>query len=86
MLVARGPFSAEAERDVLTTHGIEWLVTKNAGGEATHGKLVAARALGLRVIMVQRPQVPARSSTDSVDRVMHWLAHGCVDGAAPSRA
>jgi precorrin-6A/cobalt-precorrin-6A reductase len=69
---------------LLTTHCIEWLVTKNAGGEATRGKLEAARALGLRVIMVQRPQVPARAHTDSVDRVMHWLAHGCADGTAPS--
>ena len=84
VLVARGPFGAEAERALLATHGIEWLVTKNAGGEATRGKLEAARALGLRVIMVQRPQVPARASTDQVDAVMHWLAHATVPGATAS--
>ena len=84
VLVARGPFGAEAERALLATHGIEWLVTKNAGGEATRGKLEAARALGLRVIMVQRPQVPARASTDQVDAVMHWLVHAAVPGATAS--
>ena len=51
---------------------------------ATRGKLEAARALGLRVIMVQRPQVPARASTDQVDAVMHWLAHAAVPGATAS--
>lgn len=81
VLVARGPFGAEGERALLTEHHIEWLVTKNAGGEATRGKLEAARALGLPVIMVQRPDVPARRRTGSVDSVMHWLAHEGVAGA-----
>ncbi|WP_414647120.1 precorrin-6A/cobalt-precorrin-6A reductase, partial [Delftia acidovorans] len=46
-MLGRGPFSADDDEALLRTHGIEWLVAKNAGGEATRGKLDAARALGL---------------------------------------
>jgi precorrin-6A/cobalt-precorrin-6A reductase len=37
---------------------LSWLVTKNAGGADTEAKLIAARALGIPVIMVERPVKP----------------------------
>ncbi|MBD0310171.1 MAG: precorrin-6A/cobalt-precorrin-6A reductase, partial [Microcoleus sp. T1-bin1] len=42
---------------------IDTIVSKNSGGEATYAKIVAARELGIPVVMVQRPQIP------DVDRV-----------------
>ena len=58
VILARPPFSFEAESDLLTKHRITHLVTKNAGGAQTEAKLAAARALGLPVIMIARPVKP----------------------------
>ncbi|MDR0225443.1 MAG: cobalt-precorrin-6A reductase [Burkholderiaceae bacterium] len=76
VVLGRGPFGAAEDEALLRTHGIEWLVAKNAGGEATRGKLDAARALGLPVVMVQRPALPLRARTASVAAVLHWIDHG----------
>ena len=59
LISARGPFAEEEERALLQQHRIETLVTKNSGGEATAAKLAAARALGVSIVMVQRPPTPA---------------------------
>ena len=52
---------------------IDVLVTKASGGEATYAKLVAARRLGLPVLMVQRPPPPPGPVVDSVAAALAWL-------------
>ncbi|MDO4723992.1 MAG: cobalt-precorrin-6A reductase [Comamonadaceae bacterium] len=83
VVLGRGPFSAEQDLQLLRAHGIGWVVAKNAGGDATRGKLDAARALGLPVVMVQRPALPERARTEQVEAVLHWLAHGALPAAGP---
>jgi len=83
VVTGRGPFSAADDLALLQQHRMQWLVTKNAGGEATRGKLDAARALGLPVVMVQRPALPKRPRTEDVGAVLHWLDHGVLPAAAP---
>ena len=56
---ARGPFAAQAEEALMRDAGIEVVVSKNAGGTATEAKLLAARRLGLPVVIVRRPDKPA---------------------------
>jgi precorrin-6A/cobalt-precorrin-6A reductase len=72
---ARGPFDQAAERALLLHHGIDVLVTKNSGGQAAYGKLAAARELGVRVLMFQRPLEPAGHAVDSISDVIAWLNH-----------
>lgn len=55
VIYERGPFDEANERRLLVEQRIDVLVTKNSGGAATEAKLRAARALGLPVIMVDRP-------------------------------
>lgn len=55
-IIGRGPFSLAGEEALLRAEAIDVIVSKNSGGEATKAKLAAARGLGLRVIMVDRPQ------------------------------
>jgi precorrin-6A/cobalt-precorrin-6A reductase len=55
VLLARGPYTREAERALMRRFAINVLVTKDSGGSLTAGKLAAARDLGLPVVMVRRP-------------------------------
>jgi precorrin-6A/cobalt-precorrin-6A reductase len=72
-VTARGPFKLEGELELMRAHDIEWLVTKNSGGEAARAKLDAARALGVPVIMVDRPRLPVRKSVETVAEAIEWL-------------
>ena len=72
VILGRPPSDPEAEVELLTRHRIGWIVSKDSGGQAA-AKILAARRLGLPVVLVERPQAPAGDSVDSVDRVMNWL-------------
>jgi precorrin-6A/cobalt-precorrin-6A reductase len=67
VLLDRGPFTVDGERALLREHGIEVLVTKDSGGPLTSAKLAAARAEGVRVLVVRRPPVPP--GVDAVETV-----------------
>jgi len=53
---------------------IDVLVTKNSGGDATYPKISAARALGLPVIMISRPETPRNvEEVTTADAALEWL-------------
>ncbi|MCW6038657.1 cobalt-precorrin-6A reductase [Spirulina subsalsa FACHB-351] len=73
LLLERGPFSLESERSLLQDYQIGALVSKNSGGEATYAKIIAARELGITVIMIQRPPVPEGDTVADIKSVLAWL-------------
>jgi precorrin-6A/cobalt-precorrin-6A reductase len=75
VIVARGPFDAAGDTVLLRDHAITHIVAKNAGGAGAAAKLMAARTLGLPVIMIDRPAAPKRDDCATTDGVMDWLAH-----------
>ncbi|MGD9501365.1 MAG: cobalt-precorrin-6A reductase [Methyloceanibacter sp.] len=81
-IAARGPFDANADRDLLARHKIEVIVAKNSGGDATYGKIEAARALRLPVIVLKRPALPKADSVASVAEVVALLDHALTLSAA----
>lgn len=76
VVVARGPFDEAGDTALLRAHRIGLVVAKNAGGAGAGAKLGAARALGLPVILIDRPAVPPRREVASVAAVLDWLDHG----------
>ncbi len=74
LLLARGPFSVEAERALMAEDRIDLLVSRASGGQATEAKLIAARALGLPVVLIDRPAPPTGEAVDSVEAALGWLA------------
>jgi len=77
VVIGRGPFTAEDERKLLQQHRVDMIVAKNSGGDATYGKIAAARALGLPVILVRRPTPPFDLPSSAIfaapEDVMAWL-------------
>jgi len=74
-IVARGPFREDAERALLQQHRIQFVVAKNGGGQATYGKIAAARALRISVIMLRRPMLPDVPAAETVEDAVAWLDH-----------
>jgi precorrin-6A/cobalt-precorrin-6A reductase len=74
-IVARGPFGEAEERARLAAHAIDVVVAKNSGGAATYGKIAAARALGIPVVMLRRPELPAVPAVATVEEALAHLAH-----------
>ncbi|MDC0736670.1 cobalt-precorrin-6A reductase [Cognatishimia sp. SS12] len=72
--VARGPFAVADDIALFREHGIDRIVCKNAGGSGAEAKLHAARALGLPVVMIDRPGLPPRDELATPGAVMDWLA------------
>lgn len=73
VIVARGPFTTEGDIALFRAHGIELVVCKNAGGTGAEAKLRAARALGLPMVMIDRPDLPPRDDMATVNGVFNWI-------------
>ena len=74
IIVGRGPFALKDELALLQEHKINVVVSKNSGGEIGYTKIVAARELGLEVIMISPPKYQSKSVAYDYDTVMKFLA------------
>lgn len=72
-ILARGPFSEEAECELLLSQRIDAILAKNSGGGATYGKIAAARALSIEVIMVRRPSAPDMPLAGTIEEALAML-------------
>jgi precorrin-6A/cobalt-precorrin-6A reductase len=73
VLCDRGPFTLNNERQILIHNNIDTIVSKNSGGDATKPKIIAARELGINVVMVNRPAIPPGEQVTDVNGALAWL-------------
>ncbi len=72
-LVGRPPFSVEDEIELFQRLGVDWLVVKNSGGAASRSKLDAARTLGIKVALMNRPKHPDATRFDTIEAALAWV-------------
>jgi precorrin-6A/cobalt-precorrin-6A reductase len=80
-IIGRGPFTETNDRALMTEHRIDVVISKNSGGDATYGKIAAARTLGIDVIMLRRPAAVEAPAVDTIDGVISWLDHALTSTA-----
>jgi precorrin-6A/cobalt-precorrin-6A reductase len=76
LIEAKGPFNLNDERRLMLENGIDLIVSKNSGGEATYAKILAARELSIPVVMIDRPEIARRTGSDTahtLDEAMDWI-------------
>lgn len=73
VILQQGPFSVEAEIELMQRYGIAAIVSKNSGGNATYAKIIAARELAIPVVMIPRPMLPETAIVNSIDAALDWL-------------
>jgi precorrin-6A/cobalt-precorrin-6A reductase len=73
VILRRGPFDFDDELSLMRAQGIDVVVSKNAGGEAAHAKIHAARQLKIPVVMIARPPLPAAPECSDVGAALAWL-------------
>jgi precorrin-6A/cobalt-precorrin-6A reductase len=66
----------------MTATAIDVVVAKNSGGDATYGKIAAARSLGIGVIMLRRPPAPDAPAVDTIEDAIAWLDHALTSATA----
>jgi precorrin-6A/cobalt-precorrin-6A reductase len=81
-LTARGPFNEADDGALMHSHRIDKVIAKNSGGAATYGKIAAARALGIEVIMLRRPPPSDAPAVETVDAAIAWLDHAFASASA----
>lgn len=74
ILLSRGPYEVTEERELMTGHGIDVLVTKDSGGTMTAAKLAAARELGIPTVVVRRPPRPPAHTVATPPEALRWVA------------
>lgn len=68
------PGDRAAEIALFQRLGVTHLVCRNSGGAASYAKIEAARALGLPVVLIDRPAPPPPPVVGSVEAALAWLA------------
>lgn len=83
-LQGMGAFNTEDESKLLQQLRVDLLVTKNSGGEDVVAKLIAARELGINVLLIERPELEAVEQQfyklqDCINWLQYWLDKQVTD-------
>lgn len=85
VILSRGPYSYCGERQILSEHAIDVLLTKDSGGAHTVAKLDAAGDLGIPVVIIARPELPPVRMLRTVAEAAAWCKCNDLGDACASR-
>ena len=71
--VRRGPITVDDEIDLFDELKVDWIVTRNSGGQGGWPKLEAARVMGIPVAMLRRPPPVEMVKIGSVAETLKWV-------------
>ncbi len=74
LILQRGPFDLNSERQLLRDESISLIISKNSGGVATYAKIQAARELEIPVVMIDRPLKHTVPTVERLDGILRQLA------------
>jgi precorrin-6A/cobalt-precorrin-6A reductase len=80
LILDRPPFHIEDETHLMRDETIDVVVSKNSGGGTGYAKIVAARELGLPVVMIRRPRPAAGVVLHDPQAALDWILR---QGRAP---
>jgi precorrin-6A/cobalt-precorrin-6A reductase len=74
VILSRGPYPLESEREIFAQHDIDVVVTKDSGGSYTWAKMQVAAERGTEVVIVRRSVVSEGVPTVSdAESAAHWV-------------
>lgn len=73
ILLDRPPYDLATEQALLKTHGIDTLLSKDSGGDATFAKIQAAAEADLTILLIKRPDLVPGDWVGSVEDCLNWL-------------
>jgi len=73
IVTGRPPYDIADERQLISEHQIDCLVTKHSGGSATEGKILAALEANIPIILIRRPLRLPGHWTDTVEECADWV-------------
>ncbi len=73
LVVGKGPYTLAAEMKFMRQQKIDLLVCRNSGGEIGLAKLIAARRLGIPLLMIRRPALEPGEIVSSIEKAEAWL-------------
>ncbi len=86
LIMSRGPYSYTGEREILSEHAIDVLITKDSGGAHTEAKLDAAGDLGIPVVIIARPEREEVPRLKTVAEAVAWCRSAKAFCDGPRRA
>jgi precorrin-6A/cobalt-precorrin-6A reductase len=82
LVLGRGPFPVADEVALFRARRIDGVLAKDSGGDEARAKLDAARALGLEVVLLKRPEPPLGPATESRTQARIWLGLDAATAAS----
>jgi precorrin-6A/cobalt-precorrin-6A reductase len=73
ILFDQGPFDVLNETELLKKYNIGAIVSKNSGGNAAYAKVIAAREMGMPIVMIPRPPLPEGDVVPDLERAVDWV-------------
>lgn len=72
-LVTRGAVTVDDEIELFEKEKIDWIVTRNSGGQGGWPKLEAARVMGIPVALLRRPPPVDMLRISTIAETLNWV-------------